>query len=237
MSTYILVHGAWHGAWCWQKLVPLLQAQGHKVITPDLPALGGDKTPIAQVTFQSYVDRVCQCIDGEPEAVILAGHSMSGMVITQAAEQRPDKIQALVYVAAFLPQSGESLVKLAEQMDGSLIHPNMIFSDDGSYVTLDKEICRQAFYDDCSPDDVEMAVARLVPQATAPLATPVRTTAENYGRVKRVYLTCLKDQAIPPAFQKKMYLATPCEKVVSLNASHSPFLSMPDELAKQLLPL
>ena len=237
MSTYILVHGAWHGAWCWQKLLPLLEARGHKVLTPDLPALGGDKTPIADVTFQSYVDRVCRCIDGETEPVILVGHSMSGMVITQAAEQRPQNVRVLVYLAAFLPQSGESLVQLAEQMDGSLIHPNMIFSADGSYVSLAGEISRQAFYADCAGEDADSALAQLVPQATAPLATPVRTTAENYGRVKRVYITCLLDQAIPPAYQKKMYLATPCEKVFSLNAGHSPFLSTPDELAQQLLSL
>ena len=237
MSTYVLVHGAWHGGWCWKKLVPLLEAKGHKVVTPDLPALGSDKTPISEVTFQSYVDRVCQYIDAEADTVILLGHSMSGFVITQVAEERPDKIQTLIYLAAFLPQHGDSLISLADQMDGSLVHPNLIFSEDGGSATLDEKVCRQAFYEDCTPEDTEVALSLLVPQATAPLATPVQITSENYGRVKRVYITCLQDRAIPPAFQKKLYLASPCEKVLSLDASHSPFLSMPEALAEQLLRL
>ena len=237
MSTYVLVHGAWHGAWCWKKPVPLLETRGHRVVTPDLPALGNDQTPISEVTFQSYVDRVCRCIDAEDEPVILVGHSMSGMVVSQVAEQRPDKIATLVYLSSFLPRNGESLIHLAGKMEGSLVHPNMIFSDDGSYVSLDDEVARQAFYGDCSPGDAKWAVALLRPQATAPLATPVKLTAGNYGRIKRVYITCLQDRAIPPASQKKMYLASPCETVFSLEAGHSPFLSVPEKLAQLLLSL
>ena len=107
MSTYLLVHGAWHGAWCWQRVTPRLQAQGHTVLSPDLPGSGEDKTPIQDVTLKAYADRICAVIDGVPEPVVLVGHSLGGMTITQSAEYRPDKIKVLVYVCAFLLRNGE----------------------------------------------------------------------------------------------------------------------------------
>ena len=91
MATYVLVHGAWHGAWCWFKVIPLLEKRGHKVVALDLPSHGRDKTPTSSVTLQSYADRVCQTLDECSEPVVLVGHSMGGVVITQAAEQRPKK--------------------------------------------------------------------------------------------------------------------------------------------------
>ncbi|MBA3922407.1 MAG: alpha/beta fold hydrolase, partial [Nostocaceae cyanobacterium] len=110
MSTCILIHGAWHSSWCWNKVATLLEQAGHKVIAPDLPSHGKDKTPIREVTLQSYTDRICEILTELIEPVILVGHSMGGLVITQVAEQCPDKIEKLVYLCAFLPGNGESLL-------------------------------------------------------------------------------------------------------------------------------
>ncbi len=92
MSTYVLVHGAWHGSWCWEKVVPLLEQAGHQVEALDLPGHGQDKTPIREITLAAYTNRVCETLDAQAEPVILVGHSLGGMVITQAAEERPAKI-------------------------------------------------------------------------------------------------------------------------------------------------
>lgn len=78
MSTFVLIHGAAHGGWCWYKVVPLLEKQGHTVLAPDLPSHGRDKTPLAAVTLQLYVDSVCKLLDEQQEPVILVGHSMGG---------------------------------------------------------------------------------------------------------------------------------------------------------------
>ncbi|WP_413467230.1 alpha/beta fold hydrolase [Pleurocapsa sp. FMAR1] len=93
MSIYILIHGSWHGSWCWNKVATLLEQAGHKAIAPDLPSHGDDRTPIFEVTLQSYEDRVCEVVKAQTEPVILVGHSMAGIVITQAAEQCPAKIE------------------------------------------------------------------------------------------------------------------------------------------------
>jgi pimeloyl-ACP methyl ester carboxylesterase len=102
MSTYVLVHGAWHGRWCWEKVVPLLKQAGHQVEILDLPEYGQDKTLLREITLATYTKRVCETLDAQAEPVILVGHSMAGIVITQVAEERPEKIKTLVYLTAFL---------------------------------------------------------------------------------------------------------------------------------------
>ena len=205
------------------------------MVAPDLPGHGSDKKPIPEITLQAYTDRVCQIIDEQTEPVILVGHSMGGVVITQAAEYRPQKIKKLVYLTAFLLQNGEFLLMHAEPDTEALVLPNLIMSEDQSYATVKEEALKDAFYGDCSDEDVEYAKSQLVPQAAAPLATPVSTTDENFGQVPRVYISCSGDKAISPSIQENLYTALPCEKVISLDTSHSPFFSAPEELADHLL--
>jgi pimeloyl-ACP methyl ester carboxylesterase len=130
MSVYVLIHGAWHGGWCWDKVVPLLEKEGHKVEAPDLPGHGNDKTPIPEISLQAYADRVCEVLDAQSEPVILVGHSMGGGVISQAAEYRPEKVKTLVYLAAFLLRNGESLLQVFMGDTDSLLLPNLVRSED-----------------------------------------------------------------------------------------------------------
>jgi pimeloyl-ACP methyl ester carboxylesterase len=124
MWTYVLIHGAWHGGWCWRKVVPLLEAKGHRALAPDLPGHGNDGTPAASVTLKSYADRICEIARAEPEQVILVGHSMGGIAITQAAENCPKKIGALVYLCAFLPRNCNRLMTWASQDRESMVNPS-----------------------------------------------------------------------------------------------------------------
>jgi len=234
MSTFLLVHGAWHGAWCWREVVPRLEAMGHRAVALDLPGHGDDRTPIAQVTLQAYADRVCGALDALTEPAIVGGHSMGGMVITQAAEQRPERTKALVYLCAFLPRNGESLLELAQEDAGGLVLPNLVVAEDGASATVRAEAIKDAFYADCSDEQVALARSRLVPQAMAPLATPVAITEERFGRVPRVYIETRRDCAIPLALQRKMHAASPCRSVVTMDTSHSPFFSAPGDLASAL---
>ncbi len=233
MSTYVLVHGAWHGAWSWQKLIPLLEDAGHRIVARDLPGAGADRTPVMEVSMESYVDSVCGLLDAEPEPVILVGHSLGGVPVTQAAEYRPGKVKTLVYIAAVLLKNGESPLNVPDT--DSLLGPNMVVGEDGS-VTIRDEVIREAWYSDCSDGDAEWAKSHLCPQNPNTFTTPVSTTGENFGRIPRVYIECLLDRALSPWVQKKMYTDVPC-RVISMNTNHSPFLSAPRELAAHLLAL
>jgi pimeloyl-ACP methyl ester carboxylesterase len=237
MSTYVLIHGAWHGAWCWDKVVSLLRKNGQVTEALDLPGSGMDKTPISEVTLDAYVKKVCQVLDTQPEPVILVGHSLGGITITQAAEYRPKKIKKLVYLTAFLLQNGQSRISVRDQDPSTLARINTIYSKDKTYMFFRQEAIREVFYADCSDQDIARAKSLFCNQATAPLTTPLNLTEENFGQIPKVYIKCLNDKAISLSMQEKMCNATLCQKVLSLDTSHSPFLSAPEALTTHLLSL
>ena len=234
MSTFVLIHGGCHGAWCWYKVIPLLEKHGHTVIAPDLPSHGRDKTPVSSVTLQAYVDTVGAILDAQREPVVLVGHSMGGGIITQTAEYRPDKIKTLVYLTALLPANGESMGQVLRRNTASTSASDFVRTADRSASVVREEVLGNVFYGDCSAEDVALAKLLLTPQATAPLKTPVQTSAANFGRVPRVFIECLRDQAHSLPFQRSVYATFPGQQVISMDTSHSPFFSAPDELAAHL---
>ena len=118
-----------------------------------------------------------------------------------------------------------------------MVLPNLVMAEDQSSATVREAAIKEAFYGGCSEEDIALARLLLVPEALAPSATPISITEGNFGRVPRVYIECLRDKAIPPALQKKMYTALPCQKVISMDTDHSPFFSAPEELVTHLLSL
>jgi pimeloyl-ACP methyl ester carboxylesterase len=237
VSAFLLIHGAWHGGWCWHRIVARLRQAGHRATAPDLPSLGRDRTPVESATLQSWTESVCAHLDAHAEPVILVGHSRAGAVISAAAEARPERIRLLVYLAAYLLGDGESVSQLALQDAASLVAPNMVPSADGKSSTLRPGAVREALYGRCSEEDVILAKSLLSAEAIAPLTTPLHTTAQNFGRVPRVYIECRRDRAVSPQEQRRMYTAIRCRQIISMDADHSPFLSAPDELARHLLSL
>ncbi|MFI5267647.1 MAG: alpha/beta fold hydrolase [Chloroflexota bacterium] len=236
MAVFVLIHGAWHGGWCWDKVAALLRDAGHTVVTPDLPGHGSDTTPLGEIGLETYVDRALEVLDAQAEPAILAGHSMGGLVITQASELRPDKVKALVYIAAFTPRDGESLSQLSLTDRESLLNQNRVIDRDRGVMWVRSEAHPEVFYHDCSDEDVARAAELLAPAvAIKPHTTPVHTTADVFGRLPKYYVECLQDRAIRPHTQRLMYQNTPCQRVFTLDASHSPFFSVPEELVRCLL--
>ncbi|HEX5066016.1 MAG TPA: alpha/beta fold hydrolase [Myxococcota bacterium] len=226
MAVFALVHGAWHGAWCFDRLVPALEAKGHRAVAFDLPGHGADPTPPGQVTLDDYVARVGEVLARQPEPAHLLGHSMGGVVITQAGERHAQHVRSLVYLAAFLPRQGESLGSVAMP---SAVTPHLRPDREARVVHFDPAGARDAFYLDCADADVAAASARLSPQPIAPWAQAVQVGA-RYAALPRHYVECTFDKAIPLAEQRRMHGATPC-RVHTLDAAHSPFYSMPERLA------
>lgn len=237
MKTFLLIHGSWHNAWNWHKVVPLLEKAGHKAIAIDLPGMGRDKTPIQEVRMQSTVEKICQLIDSIPGKLILVGHSKNGIMISQAAEYRPEKIEKLVYLAAYLVPNGKTQREYSLQDTGGWLKPYVTMHPESDSHTLQPEIYKEGLYHDCHDDITEMAKLLLSHEPVESGITPLQLTDENFGRVPRVYIECTEDRAVTPFIQRKMYTEMPCEKVYSLAASHSPFFSMPEALVRILLNL
>src|SRR5260370_18022917 len=188
MSTYVLIHGSWHGAWRWYKVVPRLEQAGHTALAIDLPGHGRDWTPPQDVSMQTYVDRVCGVLDTLPEPAILVGHSRGGIVISQAAESRPEKIKALVYLAAFLIPNGEPLLPPSLTDTESLIVSNLTLNEEQGWHMLKAEAFKEALYEDCPPEGVALARSLLTPAPNAPVARPLVLTDANFRRVSRPYI-------------------------------------------------
>jgi pimeloyl-ACP methyl ester carboxylesterase len=238
MATFLLVHGAMGGAWCWEPVIPGLQEAGHRAHAIDLPSHGADVTPVTDVTLYSYADAVCDALGDDGEPVLLTGHSMGGMVITQASTQRPDRIAGLVYVAAFLPQAGQSLLDITQlpEAAGDAVQASLVVDGDPPVATMPAEAAPQAVYHCCTEEQVAWALPLRSPQPVIPFTQPFTPGdgAQAASALPRAYVTCLQDRAIKPALQHRMYTAASCDPVIEIDTDHSPWLSRTDELVAAL---
>jgi pimeloyl-ACP methyl ester carboxylesterase len=224
-KTFVLIHGAWHGAWCWHKLTPLLEASGARVIAPDLRSVE---------SFDDGARRLTGIVERQP-GVVLLGHSRGGALVSRVAELAPDAIRSLVYLAAYLLPDGGSVAEEARRDTQSLVVPNMVPVRRGLTCVIRDEVLRETFYGGCADEDFEYARTRLTPEPLRLLAAPVRTTGERFGRVPRAYIETLRDRAVTHAAQRRMQSVLPCDPVFTLDSDHSPFLSQPEALARILI--
>ena len=240
MTTFLLVHGSWHGGWCWSRVRRHLEGRGHTVLAPDLPGHGDDRTPIEAVTLSSYAERIVDVIDQKVEpgdGLVLVGHSMGGIVISEVAERVPDRVDLLVYLAAALLPDGEAMLDLSFADAGSLVARHLVLEPGGLAVTLDPAGIVDCFYADCDPLDAVWATTRLVPEAIAPLTEAVRVSPSRWGRVRRAYIVCEDDRAISPAVQRRQCEEVGVDLAVTMASAHSPFLSDAPALAGVLVHL
>jgi pimeloyl-ACP methyl ester carboxylesterase len=236
MARIVLVHGAFAGAWCWEPVLPGLRAAGHQVQAVDLPGSGEDHTPVQSVTLDAYAERVCQALDEGPPAM-LVGHSMGGMVITQAAARSPQQVSLLVYLAAFLPADGQSLMDLVafpEAADDQ-VQANLVVEGDPPVATLPVERARDALFGCCDDEQARWGLEHLGAQPVAAFAQPVDLgSSEAFAALPRAYIKCTRDRAIPPAMQQRMLSAGGCDPVLEIETDHSAWLSRPDEVVAAL---
>jgi pimeloyl-ACP methyl ester carboxylesterase len=238
MARVVLVHGAFGRAACWDRVAPGLRAAGHDVEAIDLPGAGDDPTPVAEVTLDRYAARVCEALADGPPAV-LVGHSMGGMVITQAAARCPDRIVRLVYVAAFLPQDAQSLIDLTQlpEAAGDSVQANLVVDGDPPVATFPPEAVREALCH-CADDEAAAWSASIRGgQPIAPFTHPVALggpDADAFEALPRAYVTCLQDRAIKPALQRRFIETAGCDPVIEIDTDHSVWASRPDELAAGL---
>jgi pimeloyl-ACP methyl ester carboxylesterase len=235
MATFLLVHGAWHGGWCFDRLVPLLEARGHVVAAPTLPGMGGTERELAGTTLDRWAAFITAQARALPGPVILVGHSRAGIAISAAAEHDPGVFAALVYLTAFLVPPGQSMFDARESFPRDpVFEGGLSEAARGAALAISREAAIPSFYGDCAPADQDWAAARLVPEPIAPMVTPLSLSDARYGSVPRHYVECTLDRAIPIAQQRGMQAAQPCASVTTLESDHSPFLGMPERLAQAL---
>jgi pimeloyl-ACP methyl ester carboxylesterase len=236
LARIVLVHGAFSGAWVWEPVVGELEAAGHSVEALDLPGSGDDRTPVEQVTLDAYAERICEVLAKEPQPAVLVGHSMGGVAITQAAGRAPGQIALLVYVAAFMPQDGQSLVDLTHlpEGEGDQVQANMTVDGEPPVASLTGDGARVACYGNCNEVQVTWAIGHMGLQPVGPFMTPVSIADPAANDIPRAYVICSRDQAIPPPLQRRMIRERGCAAVLEIDTDHSPWLSATGELVAAL---
>lgn len=230
-ASFLLLADAWHGAWCWQHIIPLLERAGHPASAPDLPGLGLDQTPLAEATLQRSLECITDLVMRASSPIILVGHGFSGGVLTQLAEQCAEQIAQLVYLAAIIPHSGENMLE-ALAASGQAGFAGMEQTRQGLHLHLDE--VPERFYYDCPRADVRLALKHLRVQALQPLQTPITLSHRSQG-MPCTYISCTEDRVLNPAAQR--YYAAMCGQVLTLPGGHSPFFSVPELLTTYLLAL
>jgi pimeloyl-ACP methyl ester carboxylesterase len=234
----VLVHGAWHGAWAWDTIVPRLRAAGHEAIAVDLPGNGTDKTPPQEVTLELYANHVSRIVDSIQGPVVLVGHSMGGVTIAQTCELRPDRVALAIYLCAFLLPDGMSVLEfygkyLKPEMRGA--HSRVTYSADNLCSSIDPVSAVEVFYQHAEPALAQSAARRLKPQPEGARRSQLHTSVARFGSVPRVYIEARDDRSVHLPLQRQMQALTPCLAVYGLDSDHAPQLSQPDALTDLLL--
>lgn len=231
----VLVHGAFANAPVWGHVAARLRAAGHEVTAVDLPGRPGAPMEPGKVTLDLHRDAVVNALRVLGRPAVLVGHSFAGIVAAAAAEQAPETVRTLVFVAAYLPKNGDSLVSLAQQDPDARIGPNLRIDHDKAIAVVDYAARAELFAND-GPEGLKAKLPDLIlDEPLAPLATPVSISDDRFGRIDKVYVRTALDQVISPTFQDRMLAATPVRKTVTLQTGHLPFLTDPDGLTKAII--
>jgi pimeloyl-ACP methyl ester carboxylesterase len=231
MTTFALVHGGYHGAWCWEQLTPPLQQAGHGVVTMELPLED------SSATFDTYSDIVCAALDDCDDDVVLVGHSYAGNTIPLVAARRP--LRHLVYLCAMIPDVGRSLAEqLAdkpEMLNGAYERGLSALEDQMCQRWTDRGIARDLFYYDCDEQTAQAALDRLRPQSVNPAMFPFSLI--EHPKLPTTYVVCSDDRMLRPEWSVKAVRERLDAELIELSGGHSPMLSQPQVLADLLLRL
>ena len=237
-TTFILVHGAWQGAWAWDTIVPRLRAAGHDAIAVDLPGNGHSPMPPADVNLERYAAHITGIIDATPGPIVMVGHSMGGITAAQACELRPERIALAVFVAAFLLPGGLSVSEFYRQslepwMQGAA--RRVTYDESGLLSTIDPASAVEVFYHRADRGLAEAAAQKLTPQPEGPRHSKLQLSAARFGTIPRVYVEAREDRSVHLPLQRKMQAMSPCLEVYGLDSDHAPQLSDPEALVALVL--
>jgi pimeloyl-ACP methyl ester carboxylesterase len=229
MQTFGLVHGAYHGAWCWQRLAAELEGMGHRALTVDLPC----EDPSAGAA--EYADAALAAFAGADENLIVVGHSLGGLTIPLIAAARP--VRQLVFLEAIIPRPGLAHEE-ANRAEPDMILPppdGAMYEGASGTTRFRPEAAVRWFFTDCPPELAAWAAARLRAQGLK-INTEV-TPLRSWPSAPCAYVLGTRDMVVNPAWARRAARSILGVEPVEIDAGHSPFLSMPALLARTLIEL
>ena len=236
MARIILIHGSWHWAGCFHKVEKLLRDNSHTVTSVNNASHGDDNTAWDTIdSMKTYNNNAIAALKASEEPAILVGHSMGGVSLSHLADIMPDKIKKLVYLTAFMTNTEKSandyIMAHAENPVCAPLWAVLAPVNEwaGIEVAADKpDQVKEAFYGDCSDEDIALSTANVVKVNTS---IPNIYVPQTKSQHERHYIKCTNDRAIPLQAQEEMIAEFPDTTVHTLESSHSPFYSQPDAVA------
>ena len=233
MTTFALVHGAWHGAWCWEPLIPELERRGHQAVTVDLPC-----DDPAATTMDNAKQVVNALRDADTEAaagddVVVVGHSLGGIVAAVIPLLRP--VRRVVFLTALIPRPGRSLGEvMSSEPDTTTEEFNALprHTGEGGSVTWDPAIAGPFFYRACPPGTAEWAAPKLRTQVWTTSREPC--PLDKWPACDLVSIVCAQDELIRPAWSRRIARDVLHIEPIELPGGHFPMLGIPTELADTL---
>jgi len=236
-KSFVLVHGAWNGAWVWSDVAEQLEARGASVSTVDLLAHGDDMTPLTEVSLAKNAEQVRAAVEAAKSPVILVGHSFGGAVISQAAEARPKNLDRLIYLAAFIPANGESVLDLVQTDVDSALGPVLQVDAEKGIARVPMANLNDIFCHDCAQPELDLLDSKYRDEPLGPAAEKLTLTSEGLGSVPKSYIYTSLDRVISPSLQQRMTARVTLTRTATLKTSHSPFLSTPADVVATLADL
>lgn len=230
----VFVHGAFETAAVWSGVAAGLEKAGYKTVAVNLPGRPGNPMSAGETSLSAYRSAVLKAIDSVKTPVILVGHSFGGIVISDVAEAAPSKIKTLVYIAAYLPKDGQSLVSLANTDKDSKAGPSIQFLKDKGLASMPVDLRGGLFVNDGNADQKKIVTEGVVDEPLPPLAEPVHLT-ESFAKVPKVYIRTKQDLVVSPAAQSAMLAATKVNTVLEINSGHAPFITAGPALVEAIL--
>jgi pimeloyl-ACP methyl ester carboxylesterase len=240
LARFVLVHGGYHGAWCWNRLLPELAALGHDALAIDLPGAGARFAEKA--TLASWRAALAEVIE---TGDVLVGHSLGGFAISIAADEVPEKVGRLVYLSASVPVEDATMREAAIRLDtdwsatSGRRYENFVRVIDTPEqgpctVVTDPAAAGEIFYHDCSPQEQAWAFEQLTPMSVEVTTTPVSVPRFWTAPIPRDYILCTDDRTHPVASDNASMRRLGLSVCGAISSSHSPFLSRPSETARLL---
>lgn len=234
MPNLILVHGAWHKAQVWDHLLPHL-SDSIKAIPVEMPGrVPSSEKSYLQINLDSYVTCIEEVLLNLDEPSFLLGHSLAGLSISQVGQNHPDKIKGLIYLSAFVPADGESMLELTNAIENPGLKSELNFKPRQNRIDISpSEKTKHCLYNECAPSLADQAISQLNPEPFNAFSSQV-FLSESFNHLDKYYIKAIKDESLAPKEQDNMIAKTNFNKVFELNVDHSPFFSNPELLSKTL---
>lgn len=231
-DTFVIVHGAFQNAQSWDAVSESLKAKGHTVFNVDLPGRNAQGAEAKAVSIAQYAETVGAIVKSQNQPVTLIGHSFGGITISLVGAAMPEKIKKLVYIAAYVPVSGDSMQSLASgDKDNGFTQKSFVVSPDYSFATILDEDRVRLFINDGKPEQQKVVAESMLREPLGPIATKVEIAQDKFGKIPKAYIRTSMDKTVSPTIQNMLIQRAGIKNVADIQAGHSPQVSQSAKLS------